>query len=421
MSVRTRLIATLLLTPLAACQESPIPSAQVPTQALAAIVASFSQVNGAVEVRRPGMTYWEDARTGTVLRRGDWIRTGPSGSARVGFLKGGKLRVAPESLMIVEVGALTGGNTADEEVLAAPVLALSGGEVTGELDRTESGERAILLRGQDGGTLKLEQLSEQSVEFRLLQRMDSLSVSLLEGSAKLGAPGWDVALTAGEATTVREGKAASVERLFAAPESLEPSSSSTLPFKPGDAVKLRWSAVARASGYRLEIARTASFEELLTIAEVRESTTFSFLPEAKGTYFWRLATRDEEGRLGQFGPAQTLSFGDPPEARGPPELLVSPAPRARLEGRSVRFSWTEHADKRGYRLVIATSAALLETAVAQHRVTGTGLTVRLRPGSYHWGVYTDEEPPKPLFSAPRGFRLRAAAKPSLAAPRKLTW
>ena len=45
---------------------------------LAAIVATCSEVEGVVEVRRKGETAWEGASVGTTLREGDWVRTGAS-------------------------------------------------------------------------------------------------------------------------------------------------------------------------------------------------------------------------------------------------------------------------------------------------------------------------------------------------------
>lgn len=104
--------------------------------------------------------------------------------------------------------------------------------------------------------------------------------------------------------------------------------------------EMQWSAVVGASGYQIQLARDAAFAEML----VAEQTTDTRLKPPKelapGTYHWRVASVDAEGR-GPFSPPQRFTYDPLP---GAPELnqaaptfadhaltLALPAPPAGLQ------------------------------------------------------------------------------------------
>lgn len=88
-------------------------------------------------------------------------------------------------------------------------------------------------------------------------------------------------------------------------------------------VRFRWTASATASSYRLQMSRNKDFEPLLLDLDVGDRTSLRS-PDVldDGVYFWRVASRDGDGREGAFCDAQRF------------EIRTGPAGPARVEQES---------------------------------------------------------------------------------------
>ena len=96
-----------------------------------------------------------------------------------------------------------------------------------------------------------------------------------------------------------------------------------------------WGAAPGASGYRLQLSRTAQFNELLVDQEVVGSLQFfSEKPLTAGSYFWRVAAA-RDGEFGEFSEIGQFSVRQLPAQLKIPEV----------SGGEVRFAWAGGPDE----------------------------------------------------------------------------
>jgi hypothetical protein len=165
----------------------------------------------------------------------------------------------------------------------------------------------------------------------------------------------------------------------------------------------------------VQVARDAHFQSLALSGETAADHTL-FVPRSAGHYFWRVATRDADGRAGEYGEARPLFC----EATPPEDLLTSPPDGATvmLLGRAPKlsFAWKAVPGAQSYRLLVFKGAVLRINEVLDRTAHDTTLSVdALEEGEYVWGVWDASE--RPLFASPHKLSvLRSRARPPSAAP-----
>ena len=172
-------------------------------------------------------------------------------------------------------------------------------------------------------------------------------------------------------------------------------------------VRFSLAAVAGATAYRGQVARDASFDQLLT--EVRSDSTelrIADLPD--GNYVLRVQAVDANGLHGKNADHRFRL-----KARPEPPLPQSPAPRAVITGDRVDLAWTVNPDARSYRLQLSSSEDFskpLRDLPGQNNAT---LPLEgLAPGTYYWRLAsersaTDQGP----FGIVNQFELRLLPPP----------
>lgn len=104
----------------------------------------------------------------------------------------------------------------------------------------------------------------------------------------------------------------------------------------------RWSQVPNAVGYQIQVSEERGFASLIIDQEA--SISGSFRPEAAlppGEYFWRVASRDEKGRLSAFSEVKVVILE---------QKLVSPIVERPWETDShIRFRWHDSSSSARYR------------------------------------------------------------------------
>ena len=188
----------------------------------------------------------------------------------------------------------------------------------------------------------------------------------------------------------------------------------------GQEIPLAWEPVAGAAGYLVQVARDLSFQKLHQMKNVTE-TQLSLRVGDKGLYVWRVASRDAEGIPGEFGFARRIFC----EIQPPQELLLSPESNATVifggTGAKVLFSWQSAGSVAAYRLVLARAPQLLEKPATDLKTREQHVELAgLAEGRYYWGVYADEEPPRPIFLNPRELTVKRAPKAKLKAPKSFS-
>ncbi len=402
MKARASLVAIAVLS---ACHCGSRPEAVAPEPRAA--VATCAKAKGDVQVRRAGQPFFEALASGSVLHAGDWVKTGARSFARLAFLSGGELLLDPQSAVVVDLLP-----PADAGTAPGAQVAVTEGEVEGTL-AAGPGLAPLVFKSRDGTALELSALPGAPLEYRVDARGQAVDVAILRGQASLVVGGIQRVLQEGHLSSVLGGKSSDPTALIEFPESLEPGIDARFLYRPDMAIRIEWAAVPGSSGYRLEVARDLSFRDV-ELSLDSEATDLTFTPSSPGFYAWRVASRDGDRRLGEYGFARRIFC----EAQVPRELLLAPADGAGVATSdptaTVDFSWQSSAEARRYRFVIARSPdllhrPLLDRSVSDQRFRADGLA----PGSYYWGVFVDGEMPRPLFLQARRFVVKKVARARL--------
>lgn len=266
-------------------REAPPPvraaTATAPTEVLATIVATCSEIAGTVEVRRHGVAYWEPASIGTVLRDGDWIRSRPSSSARLRFIAGGHLDLEEKTVLLVDATPAEGEG--------AVTVSVASGAASGAL---EGSSAPLVITSSEHDITRLSGDPDKGpVQFRL--KRTSRGVDVEVGERKRGRGG-----------SKRPARSQAEPRpTVPFPDSLSPGVDARVSCTAG--VALTWSPVDAATSYRVTIARDLSFRDVVGTRTVR-GTRYTFKPKQPGTYAWRIASRGRDGRYGENGFARRI-------------------------------------------------------------------------------------------------------------------
>lgn len=390
--------------------------------ALDQIIATCSATSGEVEVKREGEGFWAAAQLGSVFRPGDWIRSGGASYARVEFLSSGALELDENAVIILDAQELPAAEGAPEgPVQLAALVAVESGAVRGVMAAQDGGATApLLFQTADGQQGRLDATrGAGNVEFRLTRREKATEVAVSSGEATVAVSGERRTISAGKAAEAKAGRLTEVV-LIGPPTWGVPKGDTRLLFTAGRPVTLRWEAVVGASGYRVQISRDPTFRTGVG-SRVVEGNEHPLPVPAAGTYGWRVASRDSEGRFSEFSITRRLFLEPTP----PQEHLLEPEPGATFghAGDAVRlaFRWRPSGSARQYRLVVARGSDLQHDRVVSQQVQGERGEVKgLGPGSYHWGVYAlEDDEPRPLFLQPRPLVIKRVAASMLRAPKKI--
>ncbi len=177
-----------------------------------------------------------------------------------------------------------------------------------------------------------------------------------------------------------------------------------IPLEPADAAvirgaapELRWTASAEATSYRLQIALDDDFAEPVNDQNKLAANSFAVSDITPETYHWRLASINETGEQGPFGPAR--SFDIKAETATPLAALTA-------DEEKVRASWQAGAEGQTYQVQIAEdpefTVLLLDEALATPQLeipqmTGLVRYLRVRivePDGYlgPWGAVQQIDP-----------------------------
>jgi hypothetical protein len=137
-------------------------------------------------------------------------------------------------------------------------------------------------------------------------------------------------------------------------------------------------------------------------------------------FAWRVAARDEQGRLGEFGFARRVFV----EQETPRDLLVGPEAGAVVKINAlepVLFTWQSAGETESYRFVLAKGPDLLRTQVAARTVKAQRVELgQIDPGEYYWGAFVERgEEAEPIFLAPRKLVIRRPPKVKVTAPKAI--
>lgn len=254
-------------------------------------------MSGAVTATLPGAPPESPALMAR-LPTGTLVCTGPGGFATLRLATADRTRDHDE-LTLLGGTCLTLDAAWSDPDDHASVVSVRTGSVA--VRANLGGEGAVTVRTDAGVS------TSETGGFRVTVEADAARTEALDGEVAVVGAGGEVAVPAGFGARVRRGEAPS------APTRLLPAGT---PERPTDGEALRrpdfaWSAVDRALGYRVEIATTPDFADIVYSEDVGGSPwrpDTLFLPFAGPGLWWRVASFDRTGFLGVPSDARRLTL-----------------------------------------------------------------------------------------------------------------
>lgn len=290
-------------------------------------IALLADVRREVKIRPADSIAWSDASAGVSVGNRDAVQTFADSRARVDFSSDNELRIGQNSLVIFRSGS------ADPFLQRRdPAVVVLEGELTGEINADYGSFAVELPVGLV--VMKSDGTEGDTVDFKLTINPDkSSTVAIYSGQADVSIAGVKYRVSANEGLTIREdGATSGVRALPALPTVRLPRARALAKFRDTrPRVVFQWGEVPGAQNYRLELAKDASFEEIL-VDEYLTDAAFTHGNLAEGKYFWRVSARSGWVQ----GPASRPRSLRIVRDTTPPELVVEPIEQVVAGGYQLR-------------------------------------------------------------------------------------
>jgi hypothetical protein len=248
--------------------------------------AKIYKYEGDVKIKRSRQFVWDDVSGNTALRVGDQIKTASHGSAQIIYFDGTITTINPGSLLEIRElfeDPTTKVRKVREKLNWGGVSAsMPGANVAGSFHEVAT----------DSTTARAVDKSQFQVAYDAETRKTRTEVQ--SGSAEVQTGGRTMTLKPLERMEVSGEQVVSRVKLLPAPTLLDPTDQRVfLHDDPAaESTTLRWAKVAGGERYRLQIARTALFGELLLDKSDIRSTSVQIPGLQEGNYYWKVSAID---------------------------------------------------------------------------------------------------------------------------------
>jgi hypothetical protein len=248
--------------------------------------ASFTLLEGTVNVKKAASNTWVVADYQLPLEKGDVIKTGSEGLAKVVFPDGTNYNVKQDSLIVIEE------NSANEQQTNVKVQ-LTIGTVDLSTGTYSQGSKSQVIVG--GATASFSH--DTSAMVRNDPKADEHEILVKRGEGQVNRGAEQVKLAEYEQVTFKAESPKMVKEKQIAPPTLV-SPGNMLPIFLGDPkapVQFSWSPVSSSVGYRIRISRNPYFSSTVFDESVAATNTqVSGLGE--GAFYWMVQSEDINGR-----------------------------------------------------------------------------------------------------------------------------
>ena len=333
------------------------------------VPASIGAVRGEVELTRNGGGEKESVSSGTPIRLGDVLKTGPDSSAAVVFADGSVITLHSASQMRFDH--------------------LSAHGKTGMVD-----SRLHLIDGRvdtrvqpavgPGSRFEIQTPSAISAvrgtEYRaaVTAEGNASNIEVLRGKVRVTGARKPRLIAAGYGTQVVQGKAPTRPRRLLPPPKLNPVPERIRQLN----WPLTWKRVGKAKAYRVEIGVDQGFDVLVWEQLVNHARVpLPDLPD--GDYHVRIRGIDRHGLEGK-SVVKSLRIDTRPQ----PPVSLQPREGKTLRGVAAELKWSASADAERYLLEIAKDEAFEQIVLSQSDLDATHYrtTAIAEPGTYYWRV-----------------------------------
>jgi len=248
--------------------------------------AKIYKYEGDVKIKRSRQFVWDDVSGNTALRVGDQIKTASNGSAQIIYFDGTITTINPGSLLEIRElfeDPTTKVRKVREKLNWGGVSAsMPGANVAGSFHEVAT----------ESTTARAVDKTQFQVAYDAETRKTRTEVQ--SGSAEVQTGGRTMTLKPLERMEVSGEQVVSRVKLLPAPTLLDPTDQRVfLHDDPAaESTALRWAKVAGGERYRLQIARTALFGELLLDKSDVRSTSVQIPGLQEGNYYWKVSAID---------------------------------------------------------------------------------------------------------------------------------
>ena len=330
-------------------------------------------VRGDVTVQHSSSEPAVAVRIGAALRAGDVVRTAADSSLSLRFADGSRLLVVPDSeISIVQLLAV--GRA------ARPVVKV-------RLDRGSADVQVVPRPTRDTRfeiRTPVVNLGVRGTEFRARVDPDLATTRAEVLVGGVAATGLVAGRGAAQAVAVDAGLGIVAEagRPIGVPQPLmgAPDVSGVTPLIERLPLRLSWSALPGATGYRAQVYAAGSADRLLLDGVFAEpSARWADLPD--GHYTLRARALDAQSLEGQDASATFVL-----NARPEPPFTSAPADGGNAYGVSAELRWARSMAATRYRLQVAADPDFTKSLFDNSDLSETSHKVSLPPGRYHWRV-----------------------------------
>jgi hypothetical protein len=275
--------------------------------------AQVIAVSGAVEMRRGSRGEWDEARARVTLRTGDYVKTGPAGSAEIMFADGTLYTVRPDTLLLISPSRGE-GRTAERAVqLEYGWVNLNTGQ-QGSKVATPRAEARVHDESEAQVTY-----DQQTAEARFAAFRGEVEVATESGASRR--------LEALQQVTQKKDLLGETNRLPATPVPRAPADNVEVDIEDTHELVLSWQEVKGARGYNLQVARNRLFADNIIDVHDRRKASATLGVRGEGSFVWRVAAVAADGTAGPWTAPQRFRVatfrGRPGEGDEiPPKLEV---------------------------------------------------------------------------------------------------
>jgi hypothetical protein len=274
--------------------------------------AKFVNLDGKVEVKRVNSVQWVEADFRTSLDKGDQIKTGSDGMARVTFADGTTYTVKPDAMVTVEE------NSTESNKPTSVAMRINTGEVNLATPNFSSPESKAAVSAEDA-VAQLHSNSRVAVKTDPETKESEIVVS--SGSAQVQRGQEKIDLAQFEKVTIPNGGAIQKTNVLAPPDLVEPLNLAPIIVENPkiSPVHFEWKGVQDAVSYTLRISTTAMFTKTVKEATKISGTATDITGLDPGDYFWSVTATDGKKQTSEV--SEIFKFTLVAQAKSQPMVL----------------------------------------------------------------------------------------------------
>ncbi len=255
--------------------------------------AKFVNLDGKVEVKKVNSVQWVVADFRTALDKGDQIKTGPDGDARITFSDGTTYTMKPGSLVVVEE------NSTETNKPSSSAIGITTGQVDWATSTFTLAESKAQVRVEDA---KAQLGSNSRGKVKADPENKSSEILVSSGSAQVQRGQEKIDLAQFEKVTIPNKGAFQKSNVLAPPDLVAPLNLSPIITEDPklSPVRFEWKPVQDAVSYTLRISTTSMFTKTVKDATVK-ATAVDITGLDPGDYFWNVTATDGKKQTSEVG------------------------------------------------------------------------------------------------------------------------